>query len=137
MWSTRSRRRGATFRRAGFSTAGVKPTFVSPEPSRRWKPSATPRSSPRNSSREIVPLTVPAALEDVNFTLVLGAAMAMTVILLFLHNLRGTIIVSLAIPICVLATFLVMWAANFTLNQMTLLALSLSVGILVDDSIVV
>ena len=61
----------------------------------------------------------------------------LSVILLFLHNLRGTLIVSLAIPACMVATFLVMYLANFTLNQMTLLALSLSVGILVDDSIVV
>ncbi len=77
------------------------------------------------------------ALDDVDFSLLLGAVLAMTVILLFLHNLRGTIIVSLAIPACVLATFAVMSTAGFTLNQMTLLALSLSVGILVDDSIVV
>ena len=81
--------------------------------------------------------TVRAALEDVNASLLLGAALAMLVILLFLHNLRGTFIVSLAIPACVIATFLVMWVVSFTLNQMTLLALSLSVGILVDDSIVV
>lgn len=81
--------------------------------------------------------TVRAALEDVDFTLVLGAFLAMVVILLYLHNLRGTLIVSLAIPSCIIATFLVMWIARFTLNQMTLLALSLSVGILVDDSIVV
>ncbi|HZO91749.1 MAG TPA: efflux RND transporter permease subunit [Chthonomonadaceae bacterium] len=82
-------------------------------------------------------VTVRAALEDVNGTLILGAILAMVVILFFLHNLRGTFIVSLAIPACIVATFLVMWAAGFTLNQMTLLALSLSVGILVDDSIVV
>ncbi len=82
-------------------------------------------------------VTVRDALQDVNFSLVLGALLAMTVILLFLHNLRGTLIVSLAIPACVVATFLVMSLASFTLNQMTLLALSLSVGILVDDSIVV
>jgi len=82
-------------------------------------------------------VTVRDALQDVNGTLILGAVLAMGVILLFLHNLRGTVIVSLAIPACVVATFLVMWLAHFTLNQMTLLALSLSVGILVDDSIVV
>lgn len=81
--------------------------------------------------------TVREALNDVNSTLILGAVLAMTVILLFLHNLRGTLIVSLAIPACVVATFLVMGLAAFTLNQMTLLALSLSVGILVDDSVVV
>ena len=81
--------------------------------------------------------TVGDALSDVNMTLVLGALLAIGVILLFLHNLRGTLIVSLAIPACMVATFLVMYLASFTLNQMTLLALSLSVGILVDDSIVV
>jgi HAE1 family hydrophobic/amphiphilic exporter-1 len=81
--------------------------------------------------------TVRDALDDVDASLILGALLAMAVILLFLHNLRGTFIVSLAIPACVVATFLVMYLAHFTLNQMTLLALSLSVGILVDDSIVV
>ena len=81
--------------------------------------------------------TVGEALSDVDTSLVLGALLAVTVILLFLHNLRGTFIVSLAIPACMVATFLVMYLADFTLNQMTLLALSLSVGILVDDSIVV
>lgn len=82
-------------------------------------------------------VTVREALADVNTSLILGAVLAMGVILLFLHNLRGTLIVSLAIPACVVATFLVMQVAGFTLNQMTLLALSLSVGILVDDSIVI
>ncbi|HZT42648.1 MAG TPA: efflux RND transporter permease subunit [Chthonomonadaceae bacterium] len=81
--------------------------------------------------------TVRAALEDVDTSLILGALLAMAVVLLFLHNLRGTFIVSLAIPACIVATFVVLWLASFTLNQMTLLALSLSVGILVDDSIVV
>ncbi len=81
--------------------------------------------------------TVGEALSDVDTSLVLGALLAVTVILLFLHNLRGTFIVALAIPACMVATFLVMYIADFTLNQMTLLALSLSVGILVDDSIVV
>ncbi len=95
---------------------------------------------PRDLKRVVLrddSVTVRDALQDVNASLVLGALLAMVVILLFLHNLRGTLIVSLAIPACIVATFLVMWAAKFTLNQMTLLALSLSVGILVDDSIVV
>ncbi len=81
--------------------------------------------------------TVQAALNDVDLSLILGAFLAMAVVLLFLHNMRGTLIVSLALPSCVLATFGVMYLAHFTLNQMTLLALSLSVGILIDDSIVV
>ncbi len=82
-------------------------------------------------------VTVRDALQDVNGSLLIGAALSMVVILFFLHDVRGTLIVSFAIPSCIVATFLVMWAAHFTLNQMTLLALSLSVGILVDDSIVV
>ncbi len=82
-------------------------------------------------------LVVGDALEDVNVSLILGAVLAMFVIGVFLRNLRGTFIVSLALPACMVATFLVMYFAGFTLNQMTLLALSLSVGILVDDSIVV
>lgn len=81
-------------------------------------------------------IVVRDALEDVNATLILGAFLAMAVVFVFLHNLRGTIIVSLALPACLVATFLVMYFCGFTLNQMTLLALSLSVGILIDDSIV-
>jgi HAE1 family hydrophobic/amphiphilic exporter-1 len=82
-------------------------------------------------------IVVRDALDDVNATLILGAILAMAIVFLFLHNLRGTLIVALALPACLVATFLVMYFAGFTLNQMTLLALSLSVGILIDDSIVV
>jgi HAE1 family hydrophobic/amphiphilic exporter-1 len=82
-------------------------------------------------------VTVKDALDDVDATLVLGAILAMCVVFLFLHTFRGTIIVSVALPSCMVATFLVMHFAGYTLNQMTLLALSLSVGILIDDSIVV
>lgn len=77
------------------------------------------------------------ALHDVNLTLVLGALLATIVVLVFLRDLRGTVIIALALPSSILATYIVMHFAGFTLNQMTLLALSLSVGILVDDSIVV
>jgi len=77
------------------------------------------------------------ALDDVEGTLVLGAVLAMLVVFLFLNTFRGTIIVSIALPACIIATFLVMYFAGYTLNQMTLLALSLSVGILIDDSMVV
>lgn len=82
-------------------------------------------------------IVVRDALEDVDATLILGAILAMTVVFLFLHNLRGTLIVAFALPACMLATFLALYLFGYTLNQMTLLALSLSVGILIDDSIVV
>ncbi len=77
------------------------------------------------------------SLQDVNVSLILGAFLAVLVVFLFLHNLRGTAIVAVAIPTSIIATFIPMYFLGFTLNQMTLLALSLSIGILVDDSIVV
>ena len=76
-------------------------------------------------------------LTDVQVSLGLGALLAVMIVFLFLHNLRGTFIVALAIPTSIIATFLVMYSLGFTLNTMTLLGLSLAVGILVDDSIVV
>lgn len=82
-------------------------------------------------------VNVEHSVDDVVMSLVLGALLAVLVVFLFLHNLRGTMIVGIAIPTSVFATFLPMYAFGFTLNTMTLLALSLSVGILVDDSIVV
>ncbi len=82
-------------------------------------------------------ILVREALTDVNMSLWLGAFMAVAIVFLFLHNLKGTLIVSLAIPTCIISTFLVMYFVGFTLNQMTMLALSLSVGILVDDSILI
>jgi HAE1 family hydrophobic/amphiphilic exporter-1 len=80
---------------------------------------------------------VKAALNDVNLSLFLGALLAVMVVFIFLHNLRGTFIVAMAIPTSIIATFIPIHALGFTLNQMTMLALSLVVGILVDDSIVV
>ncbi len=76
-------------------------------------------------------------LHEVQVSLILGAVLAVLIVYLFLHNLRGTRIVALSIPTSIVATFLVMYSLGFTLNSMTLLGLSLAVGILVDDSIVV
>jgi len=77
------------------------------------------------------------AVRDVLESLLLGAILASAVTYLFLHNVRAMIIVVLAIPTSMISTFLPMYAFGFTINVMTMLALSLSVGILVDDSIVV
>ncbi len=76
-------------------------------------------------------------LKDVVVGLFLGALLAVLIVFLFLHNLRATIIVAIAIPVCVIATFLPIAAFGFTLNSLTLLGLSLAIGILIDDSIVV
>ncbi|MCA1596240.1 MAG: efflux RND transporter permease subunit, partial [Chloroflexi bacterium] len=77
------------------------------------------------------------ALSDITSSLILGAILATVVVYLFLHDIRGTLIVACAIPTSLVVTFLVMHAAHFTLNQMTMLGLSIAVGILVDDSILV
>lgn len=77
--------------------------------------------------------SVAAVQED----LILAILITGLVMLLFLHTIRSTFIVVLAIPTSIMSTFLVMWALGFTLNVLTLLALTLTIGILVDDSIVV
>ncbi len=77
------------------------------------------------------------AANGVKFDLLLAVILVAIVMLLFLHSLRNSFIVMLAIPASILSTFIVMYLAGFTLNLMTLLGLSLVVGILVDDSIVV
>ncbi|MBP6964916.1 MAG: efflux RND transporter permease subunit [Armatimonadetes bacterium] len=77
------------------------------------------------------------AIADVNTSLWLGAILAVLIVFLFLHNIRGTFIVAIAIPTSIVATFIPIRFAGFTMNSMVMLALSLAVGILVDDSIVV
>lgn len=74
-----------------------------------------------------------AVLKDLFLAIVLVAL----VMLVFLHNLRNSLIVIVAIPASIVSTFIAMYLLDFSLNMMSLLALSLSVGILVDDSIVV
>ncbi len=69
--------------------------------------------------------------------LLLGALFAALIVLVFLGNFRSTIIAALAIPISIIATFGAMYIMNFTLNMITLLALALAVGIVIDDAIVV
>jgi len=69
--------------------------------------------------------------------LIVGAGLAALVVLLFLGNVRSTVIAALAIPISIIGTFAAMWLAGFTLNFLTLLALALAVGIVIDDAIVV
>ncbi len=81
--------------------------------------------------------TVNSNLNDVVVSLMLGAMLAVLVVFIFLHNIRGTIIIAIAIPTSMIATFVPMYALGFTLNTLSLLGLSLAVGILVDDSIVV
>ena len=73
---------------------------------------------------------------DVKFTLVLTVVLVVLVIFLFLRNLSATIIPSLALPFSIVGTFAVMWALNYSLDNLSLMALTLSVGFVVDDAIV-
>ncbi len=77
------------------------------------------------------------AVEAVQHDLVLAIVLVAVVMLFFLHSIRNAVIVMLAIPTSLLTTIIMMYAFGFTLNLMSLLAMSLVVGILVDDSIVV
>lgn len=78
-----------------------------------------------------------AALREIEVHLVLGAILASLVVLAFMRSWRSTLIAGIAIPASVIATFGVMWALDFTLNSVTMLALVLMVGIVIDDAIVV
>src|SRR5260221_2805874 len=80
---------------------------------------------------------IEAAIHNVEEHLVVGSILAALVVLLFLTNLRSTIISAIAIPTSIIATFGLVWYMGFTLNLMTMLALTLSVGIVIDDAIVV
>jgi HAE1 family hydrophobic/amphiphilic exporter-1 len=80
---------------------------------------------------------VKQALHDVNTSLLEGVLLVVLIVFLFLHTARATFIVAVAIPTSLFATYIPISAFGFTQNQMVLLALSLVVGILVDDSIVV
>ncbi len=77
------------------------------------------------------------SLADLNFALFFGIFLVAVIVYVFLHDLRGTIIVAIAIPTSIFATFIALKLAGFTINNLSMLALSLAVGVLVDDAIVV
>ena len=82
-------------------------------------------------------LTVKASVNDVKFTLFLALCLVVMVIFLFLRNLRATLIPSLALPMSLVATFAVMHLLGYSLDNLSLMALTLAVGFVVDDAIVV
>ena len=77
------------------------------------------------------------SLADVYLTIVLGAVLTIMIIYLFLNSWRSTVITGLTLPVSIISAFFIMWVFNFTVNTMTLLALSLAIGLLIDDAIVV
>jgi HAE1 family hydrophobic/amphiphilic exporter-1 len=77
------------------------------------------------------------SVEDVIFELLLGALLTVFIVMIFLNDWKATIITALALPVSVISAFLIMNALGFTLNMVTLMGLALSIGILIDDAIVV
>ena len=81
-------------------------------------------------------VSIRESVEDVKFTLMLTVFLVVLVIFLFLRNLSATIIPSLALPFSIVGTFAVMWVFGYSLDNLSLMALTLSVGFVVDDAIV-
>jgi multidrug efflux pump len=80
--------------------------------------------------------TIRASVEDVEFTLILTIGLVVMVIFLFLRNLRATVIPALAVPLSIVGTFGVMYLLGYSLNNLSLMALTISTGFVVDDAIV-
>jgi len=80
---------------------------------------------------------VKGSLTGLQHTLIEGALLTVAIVFLFLHSWRSTIITGLTLPIAVISSFIAVYAFGFTLNFMTMMALSLCIGLLIDDAIVV
>ncbi|MGH7934797.1 MAG: efflux RND transporter permease subunit, partial [Candidatus Binataceae bacterium] len=80
--------------------------------------------------------TIRASVNEVQFTLLLTVFLVVMVIFIFLRNISATIIPSMALPMAIIGTFAVMWTLDYSLDNLSLLALTLSVGFVVDDAIV-
>ncbi len=81
--------------------------------------------------------TIRASLFDVEFTLIISVALVILVVFLFLRNLQATIISALTVPVSLIGTFTVMYLAGFSLNNLSLMAMTIATGFVVDDTIVV
>ncbi|WP_180089109.1 efflux RND transporter permease subunit [Acinetobacter sp. YH12219] len=95
---------------------------------------------PQGTTAEIVVDSskgIRGSIKDVARTIIEGAVLAVFIVLLFLGSFRSTAITGLTLPISLLGTLTFVWIFGFTINMMTLLALSLSIGLLIDDAIVV
>ena len=93
-------------------------------------------------SIEVLPLTdrtvtIRASVRDVQFELLLAVALVVMVIFLFLRNISATLIPAIAVPLSLVGTFAVMYLAGFSINNLTLMALTIATGFVVDDAIVV
>src|SRR5207245_6428578 len=82
------------------------------------------------------PETVPASVRDVQLTLLVTIALVVMVMFLFLRKLWTTVITSIALPLSLIGTFGIMYLAGFSLDNLSLMALTISTGFVVDDAIV-
>ena len=80
--------------------------------------------------------TIRASIHDVQFTLMLSVVLVVLVVLIFLRTVRATIIAGVALPLSLIATFGVMWFCGFSLDNLSLMALTIGTGFVVDDAIV-
>src|SRR5207245_11776087 len=80
--------------------------------------------------------TIRSSVEDVQFTVVLTIVLVVMVIFLFLRSFRATVIPSVAVPLSLIGTFGVMYLLGYSLNNLSLMALTISTGFVVDDAIV-
>jgi len=80
--------------------------------------------------------TIRASIHDVQFTLILSVVLVVLVVLIFLRTVRATIIAGVALPLSLIATFGVMWFCGFSLDNLSLMALTIGTGFVVDDAIV-
>ena len=97
------------------------------------------RSIPAGAKLEIVhdrTETIRASIHEVEFTLALAVGLVVLVVLLFLRTVRATIVAGVTLPLSIIATFAVMWLFDFSLDNLSLMALTIGTGFIVDDAIV-
>jgi hydrophobic/amphiphilic exporter-1 (mainly G- bacteria), HAE1 family len=117
----------------GYSTTDVSERVLARmDQIKKGLPAATAVEIVRNSGER-----VRQSVWEVGKALIEGALLTVLVVFVFLNSWRSTIITGLALPVSVLASFIAVWVFGFTLNTMSLLGLSLAIGILIDDAIVV
>ncbi len=117
----------------GYSTTDVSDKI-------RAQVAAIQKTLPAGTKMDIVKdsgVRVTAAVNNVEEALLIGAMLTVLVVFLFLNSWRSTVITGLALPVSVVASFIAVWAMGFKLETMSLLGLSLAIGILIDDAIVV
>ena len=95
------------------------------------------RPTSRSTSRSIARRTIRASLHDVERTLIISVLLVILVVFVFLRNWRATLIPAVAVPVSLIGTFSIMYLAGFSLDNLSLMALTVATGFVVDDAVVV